>query len=172
MVYNKLNLGSGISGPAALNVITLNQAGWKSIDICADYDPHECYDITTGIREEDGTIEEIWMGDFFEHLLRLKAQFVIRECFRVLRIGGHIRISVPDMAIVMPRWLATSGAEGTELIWGDQDETYQKNSIPSSHFHDYTEQSLIKLLKSVGFREVKRVGIHKNWCEFAVEAYK
>lgn len=51
--FNKLNLGSGISGPAALNVITLNQIGWKFIDICSRYNPHECYDISTGIREQD-----------------------------------------------------------------------------------------------------------------------
>jgi hypothetical protein len=174
MTFNKLNLGSGISGPAALNVITLHQAGWKSIDICAAYNPHECYDISQGIREEDGTIEEIWMGDFFEHLLRLKAKFVIKECFRVMKMGSKIRISVPDMTIVMSKWLASNGenSDCSELIWGDQDEMYQRNSIPSAHFAGYTEQSLTKLLTSVGFREVKRIGIHKNWCELAVEAYK
>lgn len=120
------------------------------------------------------TIEEIWMGDFFEHLLRIKAIFVIKECFRVLKQNGKIRISVPDMKIVMPLWLESDGANSnySELIWGNQDGLYQKNSIPSAHFHGYTENSLTKLLASVGFNNIKRIGIHKNWCELAVEAYK
>jgi predicted SAM-dependent methyltransferase len=174
MTFIKLNLGSGISGPMALNVITMNQSEWKSIDICAAYNPHECYDISNGIKEPDDSIEEIWMGDFFEHLLRLKDIFVIKECFRVLKSGGKIQISVPDMAIIMPKWLESDGenTDYSELIWGDQDGMYQRNSIPSSHFHGYTENSIKKLLTNTGFKDIKRIGIHKHWCELAVEAYK
>jgi hypothetical protein len=169
----KLNLGSGISGAAALNVITLDQAGWKFVDICAAYNPHECYDISTGIREPDNSVEEIWMGDFFEHLLRLKAAFVIKECHRVLQRGGRVRISVPDMTVAMKGWLESDGdIKYSSLIWGDQDETFQRNSIPSAHFNGYTETSLRKLLTSVGFRDIRRIGIHKNWFELAVEAFK
>lgn len=189
----KLNLGSGISGSDALNIIApptiqyeinekekkihittiINQQEWKNIDICKDYKAHEHYDISEGIREADESIEEIWMGDFFEHLLRLKAKFVMQECFRVLKSGGQLRISLPDMAIVMPLWLKGEKEDDcAQLIWGDQDELYQKNSIPSSHFHGYTERSLTKLVTSVGFKNIKRIGIHKNWCELAIEAYK
>jgi glycosyltransferase involved in cell wall biosynthesis len=184
----KLNLGSGISGLKALDIITMvpvgvknnqmlytnDQSGWKNIDMCADYNPHECYDLSQGIKEEDNSIEEIWMGDFFEHLLRIKSEFVIKECFRVLKPGGRLRMSLPDMAIVMPLWLKEDEkqSEYSQLIFGDQDELYQKNSIPSAHFHGYTENSLKKMLSSVGFKDIKRIGIHKNWCELAIEAYK
>ena len=113
------------------------------------------------------------VGDFFEHLLRLKAVFVIGECFRVLQPGGRILISVPDMTVAMEGWLESDGdIKYSSLIWGDQDEMYQRNSIPSSHFNGYTETSLRKLLTSTGFRDIKRVGIHKNWFELAVEAFK
>jgi hypothetical protein len=39
----KLNLGSGASGPAALNVITQDHTGWKHIDICPLYETTECF---------------------------------------------------------------------------------------------------------------------------------
>jgi hypothetical protein len=188
----KLNLGSGISGSAALNVITLDHRDWKSVEICETYQADEHYDITTGIRELDNSVEEIWMGDFFEHLLRLKAHFVMSECFRVLQSNGKLLISVPDMAIVMPLWLAhetqyeclPNFINGAPLfnepfprllydcIWGDQDEYHQKNSIPSSHFNGYTEKSLKRLIKSVGFAKVDRKSIHGTWYELAIEAYK
>jgi predicted SAM-dependent methyltransferase len=175
----KLNLGSGRSGLAALNVISLDHIGWKSIDICKDFDTNngffECYDISQGIRESDNSIEEIWMGDFFEHLLRLKAIFVMQECHRVLQPNGRLRLSVPDMAKAMPLWLASEGEaqyQYSRLIWGEQDEMHQQNSIPDSHFYGYTEKSLKKLISSVGFNKVDRISIHNVWFELAIDAHK
>jgi hypothetical protein len=170
----KLNLGSGISGPSALNVITRDHTGWKHIDICPLYDTTECYDISQGIRELDNSVEQIWMGDFFEHLLRIKAKFVLQECFRVLQPSGNILISVPDMAVAMPLWLKSDGDEEgcANLIWGQQDHLNEKNQIPDSHFNGFTEKSLSKLLSTVGFTKINRIGIHKVWFELAVQAYK
>lgn len=188
----KLNLGSGIGEYAGLHVITLDHTGWKNIEICESYPAHEHYDITTGIREPDNSVEEIWMGDFFEHLLRLKAKFVMQECFRVLQKDGRLRISVPDMAIVMPLWLAhnaqydyppviitgasllnkTFVSQLYDCIWGGQDEQNQINSIPDSHFNGYTEKSLKTLMKSVGFTVINRISIHGIWYELALDAYK
>ena len=169
----KLNLGSGISGPAALNVITRDHTGWKHIDICPLYETTECYDITQGIRESDNSVEMIWMGDFFEHLLRHKARFVLKECFRVLQKDGILLISVPDMVIAMNKWLIDDGMGDIEqLIWGQQDEINQKNCIPDSHFAGYTEVSLKKALTTAGFERVERIGIHKIWFELAMRAYK
>lgn len=169
----KLNLGSGKTSPATLNVITLDHTGWKHIDICPIYYTTECYDISEGIREDDNSIEEIWMGDFLEHILRVKSAFVLKECFRVLKPGGDILISVPDMAVVMPIWLKADGMHACwNLIWGEQDENGQLNQIPDSHFNGFTEQSLTKLLSSIGFSTIQRIGLHKNWYELAMRAYK
>jgi ubiquinone/menaquinone biosynthesis C-methylase UbiE len=188
----KLNLGSGISGLAALDIITHDYSGWKSIEICESYKADEHYDISTGIREKDNSIEEIWMGDFFEHLLRVKAKFVMGECFRVLKYGGRLRISVPDMAVVMPLWLAhqlqpdlppqfTNGIPMINpmlahqlytCIWGDQDEKNQKNQIPDSHFNGYTEKSLRQMIRDAGFTRLNRIPIHGVWYELAMDVYK
>jgi ubiquinone/menaquinone biosynthesis C-methylase UbiE len=188
----KLNLGSGINGHAALNVISLDHTGWKNIEIQEAYKADEHYDITTGIREPDNSVEEIWMGDFFEHLLRLKAKFVMSECYRVLQPGGRLRMSVPDMSIVMPLWLAIEGryewapliANGApvfnptfvqelyDCIWGGQDRSNQVNSLYDSHFNGYTEKSLQMLMFGAGFTKMNRIGIHRTWYELAMEAYK
>lgn len=188
----KLNLGSGISGHDALNVITLDHTDWKFIEICESYYAHEHYDITTGIRELDNSIEEIWMGDFFEHLLRIKSKFVMQECFRVLQPGGRLQMSVPDMTIAMPLWLAYNtqldlppafmngkplfderfSEELYDCIWGGQDRSNQVNSIPDSHFNGFTEKSLKKLITNVGFSTVNRISIHGTWYELAIEAFK
>jgi predicted SAM-dependent methyltransferase len=188
----KLNLGSGIGGSQTLYVLTEDHTDWKNIEIFEAYEAHEHYDISTGIRELDNSVEEIWMGDFFEHLLRLKAKFVMTECFRVLKPRGRLRMSVPDMAVVMPLWLASDSQyecdiedgiiyplfnhiinqELYDLIWGGQDESYQRNSISDSHFSGYTEKSLKKMMSKVGFSSINRISIHRTWYELAIEAYK
>lgn len=170
----KLNLGSGISGLDALNIITHEHDDWKSVDICQHYTTDECYDISKGIRESNNSVEQIWMGDFFEHLLRLDAKFVVKECYRVLQPGGKLQISVPDMTVVMPIWLAADGDDSAHvgLIWGDQDELYRKNEIPSVHKAGYTEVSLKKLFKEAGFTTINRTNIHGVWFELALEMYK
>jgi Methyltransferase domain len=176
-----LNLGSGANCPTALNVVTLDHTGWKHIDICPLYHTTECYDITQGIREDDNSIETVYMGDFFEHLLRIKATFVLQECFRVLQPGGKILISVPDMLTVMLLWLNGGGvAMGhndfdrcSQLIWGEQDEQVKSgNTIPDSHFAGYTLISLTNILAQTGFVRIERTYINGCWYELAMIAYK
>src|ERR1700722_7231417 len=89
-IKTKLNLGSGINGAAAMTDITFDQREWKNIDICPSYETHECYDISKGIHEADNSIEEIWMGDFFEHILRARSSFLLGECYRVLKPHGRL----------------------------------------------------------------------------------
>jgi predicted SAM-dependent methyltransferase len=171
---NKLNLGSGIGGLSALNVITTEHEDWKCIEVCEAYTADEHYDISAGIREADNTIEEIYLGDVFEHFLRLKAIFVAKECYRVLKKGGRLLVSVPDMALAIPKWLESDGSDlgAAKLIWGDQDELYERNSLPDSHLYGYTEKSLKKVFSDVGFTNIERAVLHGAWFELGLEIYK
>ena len=167
----KLNLGSGINGYDALCVITKNPQEWKCIDVCTHYWADEHYDISTGIREPDGSVEAIWMGDFFEHLHRAKAPFVLSECYRVMAPGGKLLISVPNMILTMRRWLASDGLdEGcANLIWGQQGEG---NANPDSHYNGFTEIKLRKMLEEAGFTNIVRQSFHGVWFELGMMAVK
>jgi SAM-dependent methyltransferase len=165
-----LNLGCG-PNRESLNVITLDWAGWKFIDVWPEYNPDECYDISQGIREPDHSVETIWLGDCLEHCVKWRQAKVLAECYRVLVPGGKLLISVPDMAIVMPRWLAGE-AELDGLIWGHQDERGGGNEVGDTHRFGYVETSLKAALKLAGFQVARRIGIHNVWYELAVEAVK
>ena len=161
----RLNLGSGVSG---------YRPGWKNIDIWSDFNPDECYDVSEGIREPDDSVDEIFMGDFLEHIQYAKTGFVLKECFRVLKRGGVIRISVPDMAKAMPLWLHARGLNRdlSMLIWGQQGTVIGSNFIHDSHFNGFTEASLRKALEQQGLKSIKRVGINNTWFELGMEATK
>ena len=46
---------------------------------------------------DDSTVDFVYSSHFLEHLYRADAQRILRESFRVLKLGGTIRISVPDL---------------------------------------------------------------------------
>jgi hypothetical protein len=167
----RLNIGQG-RARNTLDVVAplLGGDGWKHIDICAAYEPDECYDVSTGIREPDGSVACIWMGDVLEHIPRAKTASVLTDCHRVLSPGGALLVCVPDMSEVMRRWVATDGlpTEGMPLswlIWGEQDESGGgANEVPDTHRNGFTAASLSTALGTAGFGAVERVVIHGGQC--------
>ncbi len=157
-----------------LDVITIDHNGWKTIDVFEGYSPDECYDVTTGLREADDSIGVIWMGDVLEHFPHARVSFVLRECRRVLQPGGRLLISVPDMIVVMSRWLKNpADYEATWLIWGEQDETNDGYNLEAdSHKCGFTPSTLHAVLRGAGFTDIESMTYHGTWYELGVVATK
>src|ERR1017187_8432658 len=49
----------------------------------------------------DGIFDAVYSEHFFEHINRKTALELTRECFRALKTGGHIRIAMPDLDMVL-----------------------------------------------------------------------
>jgi predicted SAM-dependent methyltransferase len=167
----RLNLGCG-PNRESLDVIDQDHAAWKFVDSFAGYNPDECYDFSGGIREPDGTVEAIYLGDALEHVVRYRVRTVLSECYRVLSPGGSLIVSVPDMAAVMVRFLASG--EFADLIWGHQDERTGQNVFADTHKTGFTWATLTDALKEAGFKaeNIKRAAVHATWYELAALAVK
>jgi len=68
--------------------------GWKNIDISREARADEFYDINEGIKETNGSIEEIHAGCVLEQVGDF--MFVLNECWRVLQEGGILKGYVPS----------------------------------------------------------------------------
>jgi SAM-dependent methyltransferase len=53
-------------------------------------------DITKGLPFEDGSVDAVYSSHALEHVYLDDAEGVLRECFRVLRGGGILRLALPD----------------------------------------------------------------------------
>ena len=152
----KLNIGS---------FINMFYRGWSNTDILdlSDFARHNAYifkqhDASTPFPVEDGRVNLIFSSHVLEHLVREDALKFLKECYRMLCIGGHIRIAVPNVGLLMQNYIdhdldylkhISPGAENSKC---DIDKFYEV--ALANHAHIYDQCNLSALMESVGFKDV------------------
>jgi len=99
----------------------------------------------------DETADLIYMCHVLEHIQAPHLESVLQEMKRILKVGGTLRLSVPDF----DRLLDVYKAAGEDLdaihmqLMGGQDSPY------NVHYCAFNHRSLSGLLRKVGFAAVK-----------------
>lgn len=100
---------------------------------------------------EDDSIDEIYSCHVLEHFPRHKVVSVLREWRRVLKVGGILRIAVPDFEACNTLYNRTGKiASIYGLICGGQRNDYDY------HYIVFDLSSLTEILEYVGFTHVQR----------------
>jgi predicted SAM-dependent methyltransferase len=134
------------------------------------------HDLTKGIPHEADSVDVIYSSHTLEHFGRQAGEDLIRECFRVLRPGGMVRIIVPDL-----RRLAQSYVDGDREVFGERDELLADAFASGIYSHPhpaswvrqkarrllraddgghkwmYDEETLTARLRDAGFVDIIRV---------------
>lgn len=160
----KLNIGS---------FINMFHYGWVNIDILdlkryADANGYifKQVDVTKGLPYKDNSVDLIVAHHLIEHLDRQQGEKFLRECFRVLKPGGLIRLSAPDAELLCDAFLKGKIMEyrhvnvGVEKAQDDAEALY--HLLLAGHKTIYTCKSLKKLLKKIGFEDVKCMPFNKS----------
>ncbi len=100
-LIRKLHLGAGG------NILP----GWLNTDIAPQSADVLALDLTKPLPFEDASFDYIASEHFIEHMPLQEGMRMLGECFRVLKSGGAIRISTPDIA----RLFALYAAEPSKL---------------------------------------------------------
>jgi len=132
-------------------------------------------DLTKGIPHGDGTVDVVYSSHMLEHVTRDQATFILRECHRVLKPGGTLRVVVPDVSLIARRYL-----EGDREFFGDCEgpladafvRSLHLRSVPKGrlperlvrralrtdeggHHWMYDGESLSHVIAAAGFRDVR-----------------
>jgi predicted SAM-dependent methyltransferase len=110
------------------------------------------------IREE--AVNILYCSHCFEHIPRAKAMRVLIEWHRVLKVGGILYISVPNLETLFKLYLNNINKYDTEegknlvdhicgIIYGGQINKYDFHNLGYSYF------TLKSMLEDVGFRVIK-----------------
>jgi predicted SAM-dependent methyltransferase len=133
--------------------------------------PHVDYVISADKLDmfNDNSVDLIYSCHLLEHFGRHQIEDVLKEWYRVLKLGGILRLAVPDFDAVVDIYQKNRNLEEVYgLLMGGQ--THEFNFHHSVFNFDY----LSKLLKKVGFKKVYRYNwketIHKDYDDFS-QAY-
>lgn len=86
----KLNLGCG---PHVMQ-------GWENLDLYEHPGVKKC-DLSRRLPYEDKSVSHIFSEHFIEHLTKLQAEILLKECYRLLIPRGVVRISTPDLGFLI-----------------------------------------------------------------------
>ena len=152
-----INLGSAAAG----------HSDWVNIDVS-----RQCkglafpYDIRRGLPFRDGQVARIFAEHIIEHIeFREDLPRLMRECRRVLEVGGRLRIIVPDAE----RWLHAY-VTGDPQEWNDLGFPKLPSDMPTAmaminhvfhqggeHYFAYDYATLKWVLESAGFTTVSKM---------------
>ncbi len=110
------------------------------------------HDLSYGLPLNDLVADFFYSSHFIEHLYQKDALFLVKEMHRVLKPGGILRISVPDLEYAIS--LYQSGKKEQTLLsyfFVEDDDSYY-----SRHKFMYDYEMLAKILQNEGFQDIRR----------------
>jgi predicted SAM-dependent methyltransferase len=126
--------------------------GWINIDNAEYPGVDRVLDVTTGLPFED--VSYIFAEHFIEHLAYTDAAQLMRECRRVLRDDGVLRLSTPNLDWV---WFTHYKLEMTEEEQVRACFELNRAFRGWGHQFLYNERTLGALLQDAGFANIMRV---------------
>lgn len=146
--------------------------GWLNVDIYPLENTIAYMDATKPFCLENESVDFVFSEHMIEHISFESADFMLSECHRVLKRGGGIRLSTPDLSFLV-RFYSNPTEEAHERYRRFNERYFPDRSVPllpsmvvNNFFRDWGHQfihdrsSLTFLLEKSGFRDIvfKEVG--------------
>ena len=136
--------------------------GYKHVDIM----DHTHIDFIANANDlsftKNDSVDEIYACHVLEHFKRHEIEAVLIEWNRVMKVGGIIRIAVPDFSTIVEEYKNCNDLNKVlGLLYGGQNYEY------NIHYQVFDFKRLEYLLTNSGFTYIKRY----NWQDFLPHDY-
>jgi predicted SAM-dependent methyltransferase len=129
--------------------------GWVNVDRARGPQVQIVWDLTEGLPFPDSTCAAIFSEHVIEHISRTQAIQLLKECYRVLKPGGVLRVSTPDAEKYLRSYAGDRSflrhPDFTEPMETPLDRINQMMREYGQHQWVYDAESLSLLLKKTGF---------------------
>lgn len=157
----KLNLGCG----------DRKLHGFINIDAREEVSPDVICDVTK-IHEKYSDADLVYACHVLEHFptkpfeyQKVSWEEVLNSWYKSLKVGGILRLSVPDIKAACSYYLRTNDFKSVQaFFYGGQKYDFD------FHYHAWSEETLSEALKNIGFKTVKRYD-WRNTEHFYVDDY-
>lgn len=112
-MMNYLNLGCG----------DRFHPNWTNVNFITTGSDVIAHNLTEGIPFPDASFEVVYHSHILEHFSKSQAPTFLKECYRVLRPQGTIRIAVPDLEQIIRSYIFAL----EEALSGSQEAAYNYN---------------------------------------------
>jgi predicted SAM-dependent methyltransferase len=141
--------------------------GWLNTDCFLNHSPIVYLNATRRFPFDANTFDYVMAEHMIEHVEYEEAQTMLRECLRVLKPGGRVRFSTPDMGVLLAlhaREKTDAQRNYTEWIIATlmpEVRECKDAFVINNAFHFwghrflYDQETLHHALRSAGFREIK-----------------
>ncbi len=141
-------------------------SGWLNTDLFPGHATVVFLDATKRFPLDDNTFDYIISEHMIEHVDYEAGEAMLRECFRVLKPGGRVRIATPDLDVVVGlhskektdaqrQYIDWAIAKFVPTIQGNKDVFVINNFFRAwGHRFIYDEDTLNRLLSRCGFCEI------------------
>ncbi len=155
---SSINLNIGCGNKSLPGFIQVDIRKLPNVDYVASADKLDMF--------RNDSVSLIYASHLLEHFGRHQVEGVLKEWYRVLKVGGVLRLAVPDFEKVVGVYLKTKDLKSLlGLLMGGQD--YPENI----HYMVFDFRSLSELLTKVGFKNIHRYDwrqtIHKEFDDFS-----
>lgn len=134
--------------------------GFVNMDIEQPYDVR--LDARKGLPYPDKTVDGIYSEHFFEHLSQTEGSGFLRECRRVLKPGGVVRIAMPDLDTIIDRYVSEDWRGDGDMFKFGYDWVVNRCEMMNiamrdwGHKHLYNEEELTRIARLAGLEPVAR----------------
>lgn len=155
----RINLGSG----------HWKLPGWVNVDLDPGSRPDVCADLAAPLPFRDACADFLHTEDFIDQLELGQARRFLRECHRILKPGGALRVLTPDVEQLArlylhdPERLKALWREhvGVPLVYGTAAEILNTGMRFAGHTFLYDAETFMRLAADCGFR-CERAGFQQS----------
>jgi ubiquinone/menaquinone biosynthesis C-methylase UbiE len=161
-----LHVGCGAYNPNKLHQ-RFNRDEWQEIrlDIDPNVKPDILGDITNMADVADASVDAVWSSHNIEHLYPHQVEIAFKEFYRVLRPGGFVFLTLPDLQAVAkhvaegnleePLYVSPAGPiSAIDILFGFRPSLAAGNYF-MAHKTGFTARTMAQKLENTGFKEVK-----------------
>jgi predicted SAM-dependent methyltransferase len=137
--------------------------GWANVDLIG-FDGVIPWNLARPLPVDSGTVDLIYSEHFIEHITLAQAGAWLADCHRVLRPGGVIRISTPDLRTLIAAYQRKSIDDWADVDWRPASPCKLVNEGMRLWGHEFIFdlEEITAQLTAVGFSRVERRGWHDS----------